>query len=66
MPSNKLHNAEPQPAKNYNNATSEDATDGRRLTSKPQPHPKTPAGDPHDQPTPEEFGRRGMGMAAKE
>jgi hypothetical protein len=71
MPSKNQHEAESPQTQNQNNAMSDDARDGHRLTSKPEAHGKTPAekpasGDPQNQPTPEDFGRRGMGMAAKE
>jgi hypothetical protein len=71
MPSKNQHNAESPQTQNQNNAMSEDPGDGHRLTDKPGATAKTAAekpapGDPQNQPTPEEFGERGMGMAAKE
>jgi hypothetical protein len=56
---------------NQNNAMSDDACDGHRLTNNPKGVSKTrvegPAsGDAQEQPTPEEFAERGMGMAPKE
>ena len=71
MTSKNLHNAESPQTQNQNNAMSDDPQDGHRLTNKPEAHGKTAAekpapGDPQNQPTPEDFGQRGMGMAAKE
>ena len=71
MPSKNLHNAESPKTQNQNNAMSDDPGDGHRLTDKPEAAEPTavekPApGDAQNQPTPEEFGARGMGMAAKE
>jgi len=71
MPSKNQHDAETPQMQNQNNAMLGDPADGQRLTDKPGPVGKTavekPAsGDPQNQPTPEEFGERGMGMAAKE
>jgi hypothetical protein len=71
MPSKNLHNSNPPLTQNQNNAMSDDPGDGHRLTNNPEAHAKTPAekparGDPQNQPTPEEFGKRGMGVAAKE
>ena len=71
MPSKNQHDAESPQTQNQNNAMSDDPKDGHRLTEKPEVHGKTAAerparGDPQNQPTPEEFGQRGMGMAAKE
>jgi hypothetical protein len=71
MTSKTLHNAEQPTTQNQNNAMSDDPGDGHRLTNNPKATGKTAAekpapGDPQNQPTPEEFGERGMGMAAKE
>jgi hypothetical protein len=71
MPSKNLHNAESPKTQNQNNAMSDDPSDGHRLTDNPQSVETTavekPApGDAQNQPTPEDFGKRGMGMAAKE
>jgi hypothetical protein len=71
MTSKNQHNAESPQTQNQNNAMSDDPADGHRLTDKPGAIGKTAVekpglGDPQNQPTPEEFGERGMGMAAKE
>lgn len=71
MPSKNLHEAESPQTQNQNSAMSDDPRDGHRLTDKRGPTGKTAAGkpapgDPQNQPTAEEFGERGMGMAAKE
>jgi hypothetical protein len=65
------HSAESPQTQNQNNAMSDDPRDGHRLTDNPEAKSATPVerpaeGDPQQQPTPEEFGERGMGMAAKE
>ena len=65
------HVGESRQTQNQNNAVSDDPADGHRLTDKPgatEPTAvETPSdGDPQRQPTPEEFGARGMGAAAKE
>ena len=65
------HTSETHQTQNQNNAMSDDPGDGHRLTDKPEgkagtPAEKPPTGDAQEQPTPEEFGQRGMGMAAKE
>jgi hypothetical protein len=71
MPSQNSHEADQPTVQNQNNAMSEDPRDGQRLTDKPEAIEKTPLdkptqGDAQEQPTPEEFGERGMGVAAKE
>jgi hypothetical protein len=71
MPSRNQHQGESRTTQNQNNAMSDDPRDGHRLTDNPEARAKTPAerpaeGDPQEQPTPEEFGERGMGAAAKE
>jgi hypothetical protein len=71
MTSKNQHQADSPQTQNQNNAMSDDPDDGHRLTDKPEAVARTavekpPAGDPQNQPTPEEFGERGMGMAAKE
>jgi hypothetical protein len=65
------HTSEQPTTQNQNNAMSDDPADGHRLTDKPEAHGATAAekpapGDAQNQPTPEEFGARGMGMAPKE
>jgi len=65
------HSGEQPTTRNQNNAMSDDPRDGHRLTGKPEVHAKSAAersepGDVPEQPTPREFGQRGMGMAAKE
>jgi hypothetical protein len=65
------HTSEQPTTQNQNNAMSDDPADGHRLTDKPEAHGKTAvekpaAGDAQNQPTPEDFGKRGMGVAAKE
>ena len=65
------HAAESPNTQNQNNAMSDDPADGHRLTDKPQAIAPTAAekpgkGNAQRQPTPEEFGARGMGVAAKE
>ena len=60
-----------QPTANQNNAMSEDPEDGNResfVTGKDGTTPveKPPADDAHDEATTEDFGKRGMGVAAKE
>jgi len=71
MPSQNSHEADQPTTQNQNNAMSDDPRDGQRLTDNPKAVAKTavekPAeGDAQEQPTPEEFGERGMGVAAKE
>jgi len=61
----------PQKPANQNNQISNDPADGRRLTDKPEaiaptPAEKAPVHDAQDEATVEEFGREGMGIAAKE
>ena len=65
MPSKNQHPADSPQTRNQNNAMSGDPADkpgsvGKTAIEKPA------AGDPRAQPTPEEFGKRGMGIAAKE
>jgi hypothetical protein len=65
------HSGEQPTTQNQNNSMSDDPRDGHRLTNKPEARGatavETPAeGDAQRQPTPEEFGKRGMGSAAKE
>ncbi len=65
------HRSNPPLTQNQNNAMSDDPGDGQRLTDKPGPIGRTPAEkkpkkDVQDQGTIEEFGREGMGVAAKE
>lgn len=65
------HMAQSPQNHNRNHAMSDDPADGHRLTDKPGPVGKTPAGkkpagDQHNQATIEEFGREGMGVAPKE
>ena len=62
---------EPDQPHDHDSAMSDDPRGGRRLTGKPGAIGRTAAkrpdaGDLHNQPTAEEFGERGMGMAAKE
>lgn len=71
MPSKKEHNAQSPRTENQNGALSDDPADAHRLKNKPVPTAKTAVekpgpSEPQNQPTPEEFGERGMGMAAKE
>ena len=71
MPSKNQHPADSPQTRNQNNAMSGDPADGHRRADKPGSVGKTAiekpaAGDPRAQPTPEEFGKRGMGIAAKE
>jgi hypothetical protein len=71
MPSQNQHDAEQPTTQNQNNAMSGDPADGHRLTDNPQatagtPAEKKPPQDQQDQATVEEFGREGMGVAAKE
>ena len=65
------HTAEQPTTQNQNNAMSDDPRDGHRLTDKPEANKasaaeKPPIDDAQNQPTPEDFGRRGMSAAAKE
>ncbi len=66
------HTGETPTTQNQNNAMSDDPGDGHRLTDKPEAAKgktaaeRPPTGDAQEQPTPEEFGERGMGIAAKE
>ena len=65
------HSAESPQTQNQNNAMSNDPQDGHRLTDKPGKDGSTPVEQPpeHDaqnKATVEEFGKRGMGVAAKE
>ena len=65
------HSAESPKTQNQNNAMSDDPRDGQRLTDNPEARTamaveKPAEGDSQQQPTPEEFGERGMGVAAKE
>jgi hypothetical protein len=71
MPSQNQQDAESPQTQNQNNAMSDDPADGHRLTDKPGPVGKTPVEkapktDAQNQATIEEFGREGMGVAAKE
>ena len=71
MPIKNEPDAQSQESQNQGNARSGDPADGDRLSGKPGAIGKTAVekperGDPQSQPTPEEFGERGMGMAAKE
>ncbi|HVM23330.1 MAG TPA: hypothetical protein VM308_08555 [Sphingomicrobium sp.] len=73
MSKNRNHHLDdsPQIAANQKNQTSEDPRDGSRLTDKPEAIEKTaaekkPPQDRHDEATVEDFGRQGMGVAAKE
>lgn len=65
------HRGELPTTQNQNNAMSDDPRDGHRLTDTPKAHDRTAVekpgpGDAQNQPTPEDFGKRGMGKAAKE
>jgi hypothetical protein len=65
------HKANPPLTQNQNNAMSDDPRDGHRLTDKPGPIGRTPVekappNDAQDQDEIDEFGQRGMGVAAKE
>ena len=65
------HTSNPPLTQNQNNAMSDDPGDGHRLTVNPEQHggtpvEKKPRHDVQDQATVEEFGREGMGVAAKE
>lgn len=66
------HTGEQPTTQNQNNAMSDDPADGHRLTNKPEAtgsspvENKKPGQDAQDQPTIEEFGEEGMGVAAKE
>jgi len=65
------HLSNPPLTQNQNNAMSDDPADGHRLTDNPKAVEKTPVekAPPHDQQnqaTIEEFGREGLGIAAKE
>ena len=65
------HTAESPNTQNQNNAMSDDPRDGHRLTNNPKAAARTAAekpasGDAQEQPSPEEFGERGMGAGAKE
>ena len=67
MRSKSPHSAQVPQTQNRKNASS----DGHRRTDKPGAISKSRAekpatGDAQSQPTPEQFGERGMGMAAKE
>ena len=72
MPSKNQHNPNSQQyTQNQNNEMSDDPGDGHRLTDKPGPIGKTPVEkappqDEQNQATIEEFGREGLGIAAKE
>ncbi|HXH53896.1 MAG TPA: hypothetical protein VNH53_10805 [Sphingomicrobium sp.] len=73
MSKNQNHHLDdsPQIAANQKNQMSEDPRDGSRLTDKPEAIERTaaekkPRQDRHDEATIEEFGERGMGVAAKE
>jgi hypothetical protein len=71
MPSKNQHNADQPTTQNQNNAMSDDPGDGHRLTNNPKatgstPVEKKPSHDRQDQAAIEEFGREGMGVAAKE
>lgn len=69
MPSKNPHNAEPAQTRADDKVLPDDATPrsiGKRaITGKPAVEKPSPGATP-DQPTAEEFGERGMGMAAKE
>lgn len=61
----------PHKAANQNNQLSDDRDDGQRLTENPDRGSETaverpPKTDSKNQPTTEEFGRQGMGVAPKE
>ena len=65
------HKSNPPLTQNQNNAMSDDPRDGHRLTDKPGPIGRTPVEKPPEQDAQdeakiEEFGERGMGVAAKE
>jgi len=66
------HLSNPPLTQNQNNAMSDDPRDGHRLTDKPeatgstQVERKKPHQDEQNQATIEEFGREGLGVAAKE
>jgi hypothetical protein len=66
------HLSNPPLTQNQNNAMSDDPQDGHRLTDKPGPvgstpmEHKKPRHDEQNQATIEEFGREGLGVAAKE
>ena len=65
------HTPEAPQTQNQNNAMSDDPKDGQRLTNKPGPAGTTPLDkkpphDAQDQAAVEEFGERGLGVAAKE
>jgi len=65
------HAGEQATTNNQNNAMSDDPADGHRLTDRPGPIGRTPlekapAHDEQGEATVEEFGREGMGVAAKE
>ena len=67
----KSHRSNPPLTQNQNNAMSDDPRDGHRLTDNPKATETTaaekkPPHDQQDQATIEEFGREGMGVAAKE
>ena len=73
MSKNQNHHLDdaPQIPANQKNQTSDDPRDGSRLTDKPEAIERTaaekkPRQDRHDEATIEEFGERGMGVAAKE
>ena len=65
------HVGETPQTQNQNNAMSDDPADGHRLTDKPEAIEPTaaerpPEHDAQDQDRIEEFGRKGMGVGAKE
>jgi len=65
------HRSDPPLTQNQNNAMSDDSKDGHRLTNNPKSKvptaaEKKPPHDRQDQAVIEEFGREGMGVAAKE
>jgi hypothetical protein len=65
------HRSNPPLTQNQNNTMSDDPADGHRLTDDPEatektPVEKAPLHDAQNQATIEEFGREGMGVAAKE
>lgn len=72
MGKDSLHgNAHNSTSPNQNNAMSEDPDDGDResfVTGKDGSTPveKAPPGDAHDEATIEDFGKRGLGVGAKE
>jgi hypothetical protein len=71
MTKNNSHTPEAPLTQNQNNAMSDDPGDGSRNAFNPGPVARTPAEkappqDAQDQDRIEEFGERGMGIAAKE